>query len=114
MKIFERRCEPKYLFKSVSQTSGFSRCVKDPLVILVCFLLYGRVVVSLTYSPFPFSISFKPVSVHALTFVCYRDLQQRENVIETAILQQQQQKKNVQAYTFANNKQTSIYKSLIF
>ena len=33
-----------------------SRCIKDLLVTFCCCLLYGQVVVSLTHSPFPFSI----------------------------------------------------------
>ena len=34
----------------------FLASVEDPLVAFGCCLLFGRVVVSLTYSPFPFSI----------------------------------------------------------
>ena len=36
--------------------AGIFRCIEDLLVTFCCCLLYGRVVVSLTHSPFPFSI----------------------------------------------------------
>ena len=36
--------------------AGVSRHIEDPLVAFGCCLLYGRVVVALTHSPFPFSI----------------------------------------------------------
>ena len=37
---------------------GVSRCIEDLLVTICCCLFNGRVVVSLTHSPFPFSILF--------------------------------------------------------
>ena len=36
--------------------AGFSRCIEDPLVAFCSCLHFGRIVVSLTSSPFPFSI----------------------------------------------------------
>ena len=36
--------------------TGVSRYIEDPLVAFGCCLLYGRVVVALTRSQFPFSI----------------------------------------------------------
>ena len=36
--------------------AGISRCIEDLLVTFCCCLFYCRVVVSLTHSPFPFSI----------------------------------------------------------
>ena len=36
--------------------AGVPRYIEDPLVAFGCCLLYGRVVVALTHSPFPFSI----------------------------------------------------------
>ena len=38
--------------------AGISRCIEDPLVAFDCCLLFGRVVVSLTHLPFPFSILY--------------------------------------------------------
>ena len=43
---------------SPSSGTGYSRCIEDPLMASGCYLLFGRVVVSLTYSPFPFSMLF--------------------------------------------------------
>ena len=38
---------------------GISRCIEDLFVTFCCCFLYGQVVVSLTHSPFPFSILLK-------------------------------------------------------
>lgn len=48
---------PLSAFRGPSQGAGFSSCIEDPLDALLRCLLFGRVVVCLTYSPFQFSIS---------------------------------------------------------
>ena len=57
LKFDKRSCDSSIEVQLyISYLFNLQRCVEDPLVAFCCCLLFGRIVVSLTYSPFPFSI----------------------------------------------------------
>ena len=61
-----------YLFRASWKTSlgaGVSRCIEGLLVTFCCCLFYGGIVVSLTHSPFPFSIFIDKTSR-----ICYKNI----------------------------------------
>ena len=66
-----------YIFVAGAWVSHY---IEDPLVAFGCCLLYGRVVVALTHSPFPFSILY--VNMYLIFVKCFKKKSPRSRTIK--------------------------------